>query len=1107
MPTLSPTPRPPNGPRLDVRLGTGRAIGYDFAGEEFLVGGAAGCDLRLAGANLPPVACQFRVTPTGVNVRRLTPSLPVLRNGVSLPGTEAVAVAEGDVVNVGPAEITVRIPPTAFFAPRLVRFDDDARSFADEAAFAKRETELAAAYRLRLDELEADYAERRRSLDARAEQLRTRAEGETVARARELEAEIAARRVAFEADADGFDPRALELRRLRTNLDAERERFKEDLARLDRKQGALEEQQRLADRRAAEVETRVAQLTRDAAELEEQVRLADGEHARLAEEADRLQRLREEADARDRHSAERAAQLEAQQAALSLLRARLDRQQDDARREATQLAADRARIDGSRGELDRRLQEADSLRTSLGSVKVDHEAQWQDLHDRHTLLGTALEDIQRQKDDADAEAARLAAKEQALDARSAEFAEQAATLKARVMQVLDLQERLEADRHAIREREAGLNETDAARQALQDQLRKRADELATRNRQLDEQAREVATAQAELTSRRGETDERRARAEENAVARQHALDAQAEELRKQQAALAEREAALGRQVSRLRDVGQTVAAERKSLATTKTTWTTEQEQAEASLLRAADEFAGLRKQAPELEAGAAAALQKVAAARELLRGHLAELHTFATQSRAELEAGNAHLREEAERLRLRDQELERARADHRLAVAGFRQQLLDWQATVADLQATMSRSSTSIDRRQADLDAAARQAQSTAQELARREAELKQERQVVASQRGEMERHLADMRDWYRRKLRELASGHPVDDSDMPRLEADEFGDEVPLELDPGDKQLGELLRVRGLVDGDTLNALWHEAQRQRRTLRQVLLANGTVTLYQLALIEAGNLDALVLGRFRVIDRLRATAKETAYRVYDPTRASICTLRHLADAEMADAVRPDEFRQRYAAALSATHPNLANTLEVTEVLGRPAAVQEWVPGVASPDWPAAASLPGVWVKLVSDAARGLNHAHRSGLVHGRLTAESFVLTGDGTLKILGLGDPPWLHGVGTAFDPLPAADLRALGQVAFGWSQLASRKRTARTKPFPPTLAAIVRRLESGAEPPMADVVSFDRPFADAGDLLRELARLAEEHPVPADGWEKLMRHIAENLPSPRAAA
>ena len=101
-------------------------------------------------------------------------------------------------------------------------------------------------------------------------------------------------------------------------------------------------------------------------------------------------------------------------------------------------------------------------------------------------------------------------------------------------------------------------------------------------------------------------------------------------------------------------------------------------------------------------------------------------------------------------------------------------------------------------------------------------------------------------------------------------------------------------------MEADTLTALWVEARRQRRSLRQVLLASGAVTLYQLALIEAGNLDGLMLGPVRVVDRLRVTPHELVYRVFDPRRGEDAVLRWLAETEMEDAVHPDESRHASA---------------------------------------------------------------------------------------------------------------------------------------------------------------------------------------------------------------
>src|SRR5262245_61429148 len=161
-------------------------------------------------------------------------------------------------------------------------------------------------------------------------------------------------------------------------------------------------------------------------------------------------------------------------------------------------------------------------------------------------------------------------------------------------------------------------------------------------------------------------------------------------------------------------------------------------------------------------------------------------------------------------------------------------------------------------------------------------------------------------------------------------------------ELPPADRQLGELLASLGLVDAETLQALWTEAHRQRRSLRQLLLAGEYLTLYQMALIEAGNLDGLVLGSLRVIDRLPSSPREAVYRVFDPRRNTEALLRHLAESEMDDAVHPDEFRQRFTAAANVQHSNVQTVYEVLEITGRPAVLLEWPIGLSGGEWPGAA---------------------------------------------------------------------------------------------------------------------------------------------------------------------
>ena len=170
---------------------------------------------------------------------------------------------------------------------------------------------------------------------------------------------------------------------------------------------------------------------------------------------------------------------------------------------------------------------------------------------------------------------------------------------------------------------------------------------------------------------------------------------------------------------------------------------------------------------------------------------------------------------------------------------------------------------------------------------------LQEQQRNVDQRRTEIDRHLGDMQAWYRGKLRELA-GVPLTGATPieppPPLETADAEGIVPTgrnilsitgSADPGDQKLGQVLRDLQLIDADTLGALLAEARRQRRSLRQVLLASGVITLYQLALIEAGNVDGLVLGPVRIIERVRHNALETVYRVYDPRRGVEAVLRHL----------------------------------------------------------------------------------------------------------------------------------------------------------------------------------------------------------------------------------
>jgi hypothetical protein len=305
------------------------------------------------------------------------------------------------------------------------------------------------------------------------------------------------------------------------------------------------------------------------------------------------------------------------------------------------------------------------------------------------------------------------------------------------------------------------------------------------------------------------------------------------------------------------------------------------------------------------------------------------------------------------------------------------------------------------------------------------------------------------------------------------------------------------LLRQLKFVDEDTLTALLVEAHQQRRSLRQALLSGGYLTIYQMALIEAGEVDALGLGPLRVIDRIRMTPREAVYRVFDPRRGRDALLRHLAADEMQDAVRPDEYRQRFAQAAAVQHPHVATILEVLEIGGRPAVEEELLIGLPATEWPALAGIPGVWYRLICQAALALQAAHDAGLCHGRVDSSAFMLTSAGVLKLCGLGEPPWLSGLPVARgDSDVAEDLAGLGACATAWAALAGPRRGPKTKAYPPSLQTIVERL-SHKDPAQR--------YADVASLLADLDRAGNDLPANAEAWDRLLRYIRDNESEPTA--
>ncbi len=989
------------------------------------------------------------------------------------------------------------------------------------------------ALRRELEALRSELAERETAAAVQAQRLEEERQ-QWIAGKSDLQQEFDARVADIEAREKKLADDGQEFGKRQTQLH-------DDLLRLERRQAALEQREQQVLANELEVVAKIEQLHKDSGELEEQVQNSAGWRTELQKEAQRVEQLKTEHEATANQLAQRAAALEGQQATLAALRTRLERVREEVRREEQTLAEQRVRQEQTEAELQQQLQEALRLRGELDQEQKLHEQERQQLTERSAVLEAAVLQLRQAQEKLAADEERVREKEEDLHQRIAGQEDHEATMQGRLSQLEETQERLEAERQALRERTQALTQAEQVRETLQEQLRRRSDELANRQRALADQFQECKDQAAAVEARRAELEQEHQRGLEQLAAQRADWEAQQAALEQQRAELHGRETALAENIEKLKETGRHVSSQRKVLAEERQQARTEQQEMQVAQAARRAELEDLRRSAKELaqqlpdaELRVGTALERMTGAREQLREHLEEVHAYVRQCRDDLEVLHGQVRAEAERLQQHEQQVHRQQDEHRLAVAAFRQQLIDWQGQLADKKRVLTQDATRLEWRQAEVAEQARQIDATHQTLARRAHDIDQQEKVVAGKHREMDRHLDEMSQWYRKKLRDLAgiqapppqrapAPHRVspphgeaagpgqraaavsDVDDTPSVEDATGEPVVPAQrrnilsltgpVDAADQRLGDALEALAFIDPDTLMALLVEARRQRRSLRHVLLASSVVTLYQLALIEAGNIDALMLGPVRVIDRLGVTAHETLYRVFDPRRGQEALLRHLAEGDAADVAHAEEFRHSFRRA-HIEHPHVADSYEVLDITGRPAVLQEWLSGVPCSDWPPLASVPGVCFRLLSQAALGLATMHDRGLVHGHLHDQSLLLTGEGILKICGAGEPSWLASPPFTGSPILADDLRALGHIVQGWCSPQAVRKGAKVKPMPAEFEQVLARLR-GAD--------GTEPFTSAAALLEDLDRISAQIPANQEAWDRLVRHVKEHAAPPAA--
>jgi transcriptional regulator with GAF, ATPase, and Fis domain len=247
--------------------------------------------------------------------------------------------------------------------------------------------------------------------------------------------------------------------------------------------------------------------------------------------------------------------------------------------------------------------------------------------------------------------------------------------------------------------------------------------------------------------------------------------------------------------------------------------------------------------------------------------------------------------------------------------------------------------------------------------------------------------------------------------------------------------------------------------------------------------VRRGSHEPVVLGRYRVVERVGGGAFGRVLRVIDETGGGSRALK-LATRDEARLL--DEFEQ--LARLD--HPALPRVHEVgrtSEAIddvpaGAPFFVADWIEGVRS-DARAAWDAPALW-SLLADVAGALAVIHAAGLVHGDVSPGNVLVQGDGRAMLVDLGlstgddargTPHYMAPEAFAGHVEPRGDVYALGATAV-------RLATGRPLVDAPALGELVQRAVTRTAPPA--LPGLPRPLADL--IGRMTARELDARPASA---------------------
>ena len=197
-----------------------------------------------------------------------------------------------------------------------------------------------------------------------------------------------------------------------------------------------------------------------------------------------------------------------------------------------------------------------------------------------------------------------------------------------------------------------------------------------------------------------------------------------------------------------------------------------------------------------------------------------------------------------------------------------------------------------------------------------------------------------------------------------------------------------------GLMDADQVQQLRNnQLADDARSLARHMVETTKLTRFQASVLLGGGSQPLLLDRYIILDEIGSGGMGAVFKALHQQMDRVVALKILPKAAFDSSDKVKRFQREVQAAAKLEHPNIVTAFDAHESEGVHFLVMSYVDGhdlaeTVRRQGPLSAARA---VKFITQAAKGLEHAHNLGIVHRDIKPANLLLDKMGTVKILDMG--------------------------------------------------------------------------------------------------------------------